>query len=223
MAGFKSKDKPHGIYEMAPGKVPKLISEPIGLLDGLYQMKNGDILATDWVTGSLFQWNKKMGVKKLATGFKGPADFCVVPNAKGLLVAVPDLVKRDPPGSARPVTARRADRTEPPGSKIPAEFFHSPEPRQPMQPGRNPVPEREQHRGPHEGRGEIRELKAPIRHFENAGDQRYRSAQRAEKPPDEDAGNAPFLHEAFAARDQVGMARHGQMCTTECSSLSPTQ
>jgi hypothetical protein len=93
MVGFESKDKPHGIYSMAPGKEPVLLSDNIGLLDGLYQMKNGDILATDWVTGSLFQWNKKMGVKKLATGFKGPADFCVVPNDKGLLVAVPDLVK----------------------------------------------------------------------------------------------------------------------------------
>ncbi len=34
-----------------------------------------------------------MGMKKLASGFKGPADLCVVPNEKGLLVAVPDLVK----------------------------------------------------------------------------------------------------------------------------------
>ena len=93
MAGFQSKDKPHGIYSMAPGKDPVLLSDNIGLLDGLYQMKNGDILATDWVTGSLFQWNKKMGMKKLAGDFKGPADFCVVPNNKGLLVAVPDLVK----------------------------------------------------------------------------------------------------------------------------------
>lgn len=93
MAGFESKDKPQGIYEMKPGGEPKQISGNIGLLDGLYQMKDGDILATDWVTGVLFQWNKKMGKHDLATGFKGPADFCVVPNAKGLLVAVPDLVK----------------------------------------------------------------------------------------------------------------------------------
>jgi hypothetical protein len=93
MVGFESKDKPHGIYEMAPGKDPVALSDNIGLLDGLYQTKDGDILATDWVSGSLFQWNKKMGMKKLATDFKGPADFCVVPNAKGLLVAVPDLVK----------------------------------------------------------------------------------------------------------------------------------
>ena len=93
VVGFESKDKPHGIYSMAPGGEPNLLSDNIGMLDGLYQMKDGDILATDWVSGSLFQWNKKMGMKKLATGFKGPADFCVVPNKKGLLVAVPDLVK----------------------------------------------------------------------------------------------------------------------------------
>ena len=93
MVGFEGKDKPHGIYSMAPGKDPVALSDKIGMLDGLYQMTDGDILATDWVSGSLFQWNKKMGKKDLAIGFKGPADFCVVPNKQGLLVAVPDLVK----------------------------------------------------------------------------------------------------------------------------------
>jgi hypothetical protein len=95
MAGFAGKDKPRGIYAMKPGGKPELISKPIGMLDGIYQMKNGDLLVTDWVSGSLFQWNKKMGMKKLATGFKGPADFAVAPNAKGYLVAVPDLVKAE--------------------------------------------------------------------------------------------------------------------------------
>ena len=94
MVGFESKDKPHGISRMALGKVePTLISDNIGMLDGLYRIGSGDILATDWVSGSLFHWTKKMGMKKLATDFKGPADFCVVPNKKGLLVVVPDLVK----------------------------------------------------------------------------------------------------------------------------------
>jgi hypothetical protein len=93
LAGFESKDKPHGLYSMKPGKDPELLSDNIGMLDGLYAMSNGDILATDWVSGSLFQWNKKKGMKKLASEFKGPADFCVVPNAKGLVVVVPDLVK----------------------------------------------------------------------------------------------------------------------------------
>ncbi len=93
MVGFESKDKPHGIYEMAPGGEPKQISDNIGMLDGLYRMKNGDLIATDWVTGSVFQWNKKMGKKDLAAGFKGPADLCAIPNKKGLLVVVPDLVK----------------------------------------------------------------------------------------------------------------------------------
>ena len=32
-------------------------------------------------------------MQKLATGFKGPADFCVVPAPKGLIVVVPDLVQ----------------------------------------------------------------------------------------------------------------------------------
>ena len=94
MVGFESKEKPHGIFQLALGHdEPTLLSDNIGMLDGLYQMTDGDILATDWVSGSLFQWNKKMGKKDLATGFKGPADFCAFPNNKGLMVVVPDLVK----------------------------------------------------------------------------------------------------------------------------------
>jgi hypothetical protein len=93
MVGFKGKDDPRGIYSLVPGKEPQLISDKIGMLDGLYLMSNGDVLATDWMTGSLFQWNKTMGVKKLAADFKGPADFCAFENAKGLMVVVPDLVK----------------------------------------------------------------------------------------------------------------------------------
>jgi len=93
MVGFKSKDEPRGIYSMAPGQDPKLISDNIGMLDGLYQMSDGDLLATDWVSGSMFRWSAKAGMQKLATGFKGPADLCAIPNPKGLLVVVPDLVK----------------------------------------------------------------------------------------------------------------------------------
>jgi hypothetical protein len=93
LAGFKSKDDPHGIYSLSLGQDPKLISKPIGLVDGLYQMRNGEILATDWVTNSLFQWNEKDGMRKLAGDIKGPADFCVVRNREGYLVALPDLVK----------------------------------------------------------------------------------------------------------------------------------
>jgi hypothetical protein len=93
LGGFKSKDDPHGIYELSLGQEPKLISKPIGLVDGIYQMRNGEILATDWVSNSLFQWNEKDGVRKLAGDVKGPADFCVVRNREGYLVVLPDLVK----------------------------------------------------------------------------------------------------------------------------------
>jgi len=92
MVGFKSKDEPRGIYSMAPGQEPKLISQPIGQLDGLYRSKEGDILATDWVTGSLFQWSEQGGVRKLVDGFRGPADFCAFPKGSGLMVVAPDLV-----------------------------------------------------------------------------------------------------------------------------------
>lgn len=93
MAGFVDKDHPRGIYDMKLGQEPKELSKDIGVLDGLYQTKEGDIIATDWVTTSLFVWNKKTGVKTLITGVKGPADFCVVPNKQGLLIALPDLVQ----------------------------------------------------------------------------------------------------------------------------------
>ena len=75
MVGFKGKDDPRGIYSVVPGKEPELLSDKIGMLDGLYVMSDGDLLATDWVSGSLFQWNKTMGMKKLATDIKGPADL----------------------------------------------------------------------------------------------------------------------------------------------------
>jgi hypothetical protein len=93
LGGFKSKDDPHGIYSLTPGKEPTLISKPIGLVDGMYQTRSGEVLATDWVTSSLFQWNAKDGVRKLVGDIKGPADFCVVRNRDGFLVALPDLVK----------------------------------------------------------------------------------------------------------------------------------
>jgi len=93
MVGLKDKDNPRAIYSMAKGKDPVAQTDNFGLLDGLYQMRNGDILFTDWKTGSLTRWNKKDGMQKLAGDFKGPADFCAFPNEEGLMVAVPDLVK----------------------------------------------------------------------------------------------------------------------------------
>ena len=55
MVGFKGKDDPRGIYSLVPGKEPELLSDKIGMLDGLYVMSDGDVLATDWMSGSLFQ------------------------------------------------------------------------------------------------------------------------------------------------------------------------
>lgn len=72
----------------------KRVSDPIGRIDGLYEMADGSLLFTDWNTGSLSHWSDKGGVKQLATGFKGPADFAVVAGEGGsLTVVVPDLVQ----------------------------------------------------------------------------------------------------------------------------------
>jgi hypothetical protein len=71
------------------------LAKPIGRLDGLYQMSDGTILATDWNSGSLFSWTARDGMKTLASNFKGPADLCAYRNGKGLMVVVPDLAKSE--------------------------------------------------------------------------------------------------------------------------------
>jgi sugar lactone lactonase YvrE len=95
LVGFGAKETPRGIHVMAPGGEIKALSEGIGRLDGVYEMADGSLLITDWNSGSLGLWSAAGGVTILASGFKGPADFAVVPNADGLLVVVPDLVKSE--------------------------------------------------------------------------------------------------------------------------------
>jgi hypothetical protein len=95
MVGFVSDKEPRGIYSLQKSGDIKQLAKPFGRLDGLYQTKDGTIIATDWNTGSLFSWTEKGGVQTLAKDFKGPADLCAYPNAKGLTVVVPDLVKSE--------------------------------------------------------------------------------------------------------------------------------
>ena len=45
----------------------------------------------DWITRPLF--GVLLAALIIAADFKGPADLCAYPNAKGLMVVVPDLVK----------------------------------------------------------------------------------------------------------------------------------
>ena len=93
VVGFVAPDQPRAIYRIGKGGKPAAISDPIGRLDGVYELKDGSLLVTDWNTGSLFQWSKKLGVHKLADGFKGPADFCALEGKGGVTVYVPDLVQ----------------------------------------------------------------------------------------------------------------------------------
>jgi len=95
MVGFKSDKEKRAIYSMKPGQEPKALSKEIGRLDGLYEMKDGTLLLTDWDSGSVFTWSEKAGMTTIASGFKGPADLCVFSHDGGLMVVVPDLVKSE--------------------------------------------------------------------------------------------------------------------------------
>jgi hypothetical protein len=91
IAGFMSPKEPRALHVLGPKGELNALSKSIGRLDGLYQMNDGSLLVTDWDSGSLIRWSAKAGVEPIASGFRGPADFCVIPDAKGLLVVVPDL------------------------------------------------------------------------------------------------------------------------------------
>jgi hypothetical protein len=95
IVGFKSDKEPRGIYSMSAGGEVKTLARELGRLDGVYEMDDGTLLVTDWNSGSLARWSVKAGMQALASGFKGPADFCVVPESGGLLAVVPDLVKSE--------------------------------------------------------------------------------------------------------------------------------
>jgi len=94
MVGFAGPNNPRPIHVLGVSGQIKQISDPIGGLDGIYELKDGSLLITNWYTGSLSHWSESGGVKELAKGFKGPADFCVVPASDGsMTVVVPDLAQ----------------------------------------------------------------------------------------------------------------------------------
>jgi hypothetical protein len=92
VVGFVAPDQPRAIFSVGKDGKTTALSDPIGRLDGVAELKDRSLLVTDWNTGSLFQWSK-MGVHKLADGFKGPADFCAIQHGKGVTVYAPDLVQ----------------------------------------------------------------------------------------------------------------------------------
>jgi len=93
VVGFASAEQPRAIYRVGKGGKAAAVSDPIGRLDGIAELKDGSLLVTDWNSGSLFQWSKQRGMHKLAEGFKGPADFCAIERQRSVTVYVPDLVQ----------------------------------------------------------------------------------------------------------------------------------
>jgi len=95
MVGFQSPKQPRGIHALKPDGEFRALSKNIGRLDGVYELPDRSLLVTDWDTGTFARWTAKGGMQTLASGFKGPADFCVMSDAKGLTAFVPDLVKSE--------------------------------------------------------------------------------------------------------------------------------
>jgi hypothetical protein len=92
LAGFAGPNNPRAIYALGVSGQLKQLTAPFGGLDGIYELKDGSLLFTNWYTGSLSHWDENKGITELAKGFKGPADFCVVPASDGsMTVVVPDL------------------------------------------------------------------------------------------------------------------------------------
>ncbi len=91
VVGFMSPKEARGIYSLSKGGDLTQLAKDVGRVDGVYQMQDGSILATEWNTGSLVRWTEKSGMETLTKGFKGPADFAVAPDAKGVTVFIPDL------------------------------------------------------------------------------------------------------------------------------------
>jgi hypothetical protein len=87
VVGFLAPDKPRGIFRMGADTDLKPMGQAIGRLDGVYELRDGSLLVTEWNSGTLARWTEKGGMETLAKGFKGPADFCVM----GDTVYVPDL------------------------------------------------------------------------------------------------------------------------------------
>jgi len=95
MGGFLSAEKARGVYSLDKHGEVKTLAPDLGRIDGIYQLKDGTLLVTDWNTASLAHWSPKGGLRPLAKDFKGPADFCVIPDAKGYNVYAPDLAKSE--------------------------------------------------------------------------------------------------------------------------------
>ncbi|MBL0700189.1 MAG: hypothetical protein JJV92_04845 [Desulfosarcina sp.] len=103
--GFDMNGSDQGLYSfnkngtpkthVAKTHIPKTHIKDLGMLDGLVQLKTGCFLITDWKSKTLLKYSQVSGIKNLAGGFEGPADFCIINEGDKLLVAVPDLVKSE--------------------------------------------------------------------------------------------------------------------------------
>ena len=95
VAGFEMDGTNRSVYSIKPDGSFTQLTQCMGLFDGIASLDNGTLLITDWKTKSIFMWSKNSGRKLIASGFMGPADFCVVDENSHFLFVVPDLIKSE--------------------------------------------------------------------------------------------------------------------------------
>ena len=79
IVGFKSDKEKRAIYSMKPGEDPKPLSKEIGRLDGLYMMKDGTLLVTDWEFRHRVQLEGEVGHDPDRLGLQGSGGPMRVP------------------------------------------------------------------------------------------------------------------------------------------------
>jgi len=94
-AGFEMDGTNRSVYSIKSDGSFTQLAKCMGLFDGIARLDNGTLLITDWKTKSIFKWSKNSGRKVIASGFMGPADFCVVDENMHFLIVVPDLIKSE--------------------------------------------------------------------------------------------------------------------------------
>jgi hypothetical protein len=81
MVGFKAAEEARGYSVNKKGDVTEL-AKPIGRLDGLYQMSDGTILATDWNSGCSSAGRRGTARKSWRRTSRAPPTFAPIATAR---------------------------------------------------------------------------------------------------------------------------------------------
>jgi hypothetical protein len=94
IVGFRGADQPRGIFALGVSGQIKQLSDPIGRLDGVYELRDGSLLITDWNTGRALALERKERRAAARFRLQRSRGLLRVPESGGgLTVVVPDLAQ----------------------------------------------------------------------------------------------------------------------------------